>query len=70
MANAKPQLDSQKLMAVRRKAGLTQKELADFLYASATVVSCWETGARNPTPSSIFGIAYILRVDFFDLIKH
>ena len=38
----------QKIASLRKKAGLSQEELAEKLFVSRELVSKWETGKRNP----------------------
>lgn len=48
------------IKAARKKAGLTQKQLAERLGASFTLVSQYERGTRNPKPETLSRIATAL----------
>ncbi len=58
----------QRIRATRRKAGMTQKELAQKLGIPFQGVSQWENGSRNPKPETIEKIADAIGVDYIDLI--
>lgn len=51
---------SEKIRELRRKAGLSQEELADKLNVSRQAVSKWELGSAVPTADKLLDIA-----DFF-----
>lgn len=61
-----------KLMALRKKRGMSQEELADQLGVSRQAVSRWELGATLPDApnllklSDLFGVSvdYLLRDDY------
>lgn len=55
----------EKLQELRKKAGLTQEELAQRLYVSRTAISKWESGRGYPSIDSLKAIAgfYHLTVD-------
>lgn len=38
---------SQKLVALRKKSGMTQQELAEKVYVTRTAVSKWENGVSH-----------------------
>jgi len=53
-----PQWDSQRIQALRRQLGLTQRELADRLSMRQQTISEWETGMYKPrgAPSTLLSI--------------
>lgn len=51
----------------RKELGLTQKQLAERLNITPTIISEWETGARNPKISSLQKIADILGLSITEL---
>ncbi len=53
---------------LRKKRGLTQKELADMLYVSNKTVSKWERGAGYPELEQILKLAEILGVSLDTLV--
>lgn len=53
----------QRIKEIRKQKGLTQKQLADKLDFSYTVISQYERGVRNPKVSTIERIAGALDVD-------
>ena len=53
---------SEKLQELRKSKGLTQEELAEFLYVSRTAVSKWESGRGYPNIESLKEIS-----KFFDV---
>lgn len=58
----------QNIKAARKKAGLTQKELAQKLGLSFQSIAQWENDLRNPKLDTIKRIADALCVDWYDLI--
>ena len=48
----KPQWDNQRIQALRRHLGLTQRELADKLGTRQQTISEWETGMYQPRGAS------------------
>ena len=48
----RPQWDSQRVQALRRHLGLTQRELADRLGTRQQTISEWETGMYRPRGAS------------------
>ena len=52
------------IKAIRKKRGLTQKELADKLGVTASVISQYETGARNPKQSTIERLTSVLNCTY------
>lgn len=47
----------------RRRAGLTQQQLADKLKTTQSVVARWETGARGPSLETIENVARACDLD-------
>lgn len=68
-------LKGERLKLVRKNKGLSQQELADMIGASKSLISCYESGKRNPSLENIisfmeiFGVSsdYLLGAD--NLIK-
>lgn len=58
----------ERIRAARKKAGLTQNELAEKLGISQTGIGQWELGLRNPKIESIKKIASVLEIPFETLI--
>lgn len=56
------------IQIARDKAGLSQKELAQKLGVSASMISQYENGLRFPKFTTIQRIAEALQVDFAELI--
>ena len=48
----RPHWDSQRIQALRRHLGLTQRELADRLGTRQQTISEWETGMYRPRGAS------------------
>ena len=44
---------NEKLQELRKQRGLTQEELAEFLFVSRTAVSKWESGRGYPSIDSL-----------------
>ena len=57
----------ERIKAARKKAGLTQAELASKLGISYVGVSQWENNLRNPKPETLRRIADALDVDWLEL---
>ncbi len=51
------------IRVARKTAGLTQKELAEKLGVSVSMIAQYETGARNPKPGTIEKIGNALNCD-------
>lgn len=49
----------EKLKAMRIKFGLSQKQVADRLGVSPSIVSAYETGERTPSTEVILSLAYL-----------
>ena len=59
----------QRIRAVRKQIGLTQKELAQKMGLSFQSVAQWENDLRNPKPETLRRIAAALGVSYFDLLS-
>jgi transcriptional regulator with XRE-family HTH domain len=57
-----------KIKKMRKKCGLTQKELADAIGVTQKDVSRWETGVYNPKVDKLLLIAEALSCDLKDLL--
>lgn len=51
----------------RKKAKLTQKDLADHLHVGATTISGWERGAYTPDIDTLLIVCNLLGVSFGDM---
>ena len=60
---------NEKLQELRKQKGLTQEELADFLYVSRTAVSKWESGRGYPNIDSLKAISKFFGVTVDDLLS-
>ena len=60
----------ERLKELRKKRGLTQKELAQLISAKNNSVSNWENDQNIPTASVVFSLARALNVTIEDLINH
>ena len=58
-----------KLQELRKQKGLTQEELAAFLYVSRTAVSKWESGRGYPNIDSLRAISSFFSVSLDDLLS-
>lgn len=56
-----------RLKAIRKERGLTQRELADIIKSNNNTVSNWEKGVSRPTTPVVEAIARALNVSVFDL---
>lgn len=60
----------ERLKQLRKEAGLSQKQLADFVGVSTSAVSCWETGIREvPAGNNLVRLAEALGLDPVEVIK-
>ena len=50
------------LKSLRKKAGLTQKQLAEKMGVTASVVSYYELSERTPSPETLIKLANIFHV--------
>lgn len=57
----------ERIKAARKRAGMTQQDLADRLKISYVGVSQWESGRRNPKKGTLERIAEILNVPLSSL---
>lgn len=60
----------EKIKHSRKKAGLTQKELAENLGVSAAMIAQYETGKRNPKFETIKKIAKALNIEPHTLLPN
>ena len=60
---------SEKLVELRRKAGLSQEELASRLEVSRQAVSKWESGASDPSTMNLMALAKLFGVSAEELLK-
>ncbi len=55
---------------LRKKAGLTQRELAEKLgFQSTSIVTMWETGSRSPRSEVLPLLATVLQCNIGDLFQ-
>lgn len=59
----------ERIKQARKKAGLTQQELANALGVKYQMIGQYENGKRNPKLQTILKIAQALEVGLFDLIS-
>lgn len=59
----------EKLQELRKRKGLTQEELAEFLFVSRTAVSKWESGRGYPNIDSLKAIAKFFAVTIDELLS-
>lgn len=61
-----------KLKTLRKEHNLTQRELADRIFVSKSVISYYEKNERTPSPEVIVKLAYVFNVttDFLLEIRH
>ena len=60
---------SEKLVGLRRKAGLSQEELASRLEVSRQAVSKWESGASDPSTSNLLTLAKLFNTTAEELLR-
>ena len=58
-----------RIKELRKKQGLTQRELADLLSRDQTTVSAWECGLAAPTAEKLPEIAKLLNCTINDLFE-
>ena len=60
----------ERLKQLRKQAGLSQRQLANFVGVSMAAVSCWETGTREtPAGDNLVRLAQALGLDPAEVIK-
>lgn len=60
----------ERLRRLRKEAGLSQRQLANFVGVSTTAVSCWETGIREfPAGNNLVRLAEALGLDPVEVMK-
>lgn len=59
----------EKLQELRKRKGLTQEELAEYLYVSRTAISKWESGRGFPNIESLKAIAKFFSVSLDELLS-
>lgn len=68
--NATPQPFPERLKQLRKEAGLSQRQLANFVGVSTSAVSCWETGTREvPAGDNLIRLAHALGLDPAEVMK-
>ncbi len=55
-------MDGQTIKQLRRKAGLTQNQLADKMFVTTDSVKKWEAGLRNPNKNRLPRLNTVLKV--------
>lgn len=60
---------NEKLQELRKQKGLTQEELAEYLFVSRTAVSKWESGRGYPNIDSLKAIAKFFGVTIDELLS-
>lgn len=67
---AAPQPFPERIKQLRKEAGLSQKQLADYVGVSKAAVSCWETGSREvPAGNNLVRLADALGLDPAEIMK-
>lgn len=59
----------EKLQTLRKQKGLTQEELAEFLFVSRTAISKWESGRGYPNLDSLKAIAKFFSITIDELLS-
>ena len=59
----------EKLQELRKRKGLTQEELAEYLYVSRTAISKWEQGRGYPSLDSLREISQFFSVSIDELLS-
>ena len=57
------------IRALRREAGMTQRDLAEALGVSRQAVSKWETGTADPSTSNLLALAKLFGVPAEELLR-
>ena len=60
---------NEKLQELRKQKGLTQDELAEYLYVSRTAISKWESSRGYPNTDSLKAIAKFFEVTIDELLS-
>ena len=60
----------EKLIDLRRKAGLSQEQMAQQLDVSRQAVSKWETGAADPSTANLLALARLYGVSPEELLHN
>ena len=60
---------NEKLQDLRKQKGLTQEELAEYLYVSRTAISKWESGRGFPNIESLKEISKFFSVSLDELLS-
>ena len=60
---------NEKLQDLRKQKGLTQEELAEYLYVSRTAISKWESGRGFPNIESLKAISKFFSVSLDELLS-
>lgn len=63
-------MDGRRLKELRKKHGITQKELADFLHITAKAISFYELGEREPSNGDLIKMADYFEVSTDYLLGH
>ena len=67
---ATPQPFPERLRQLRKDAGLSQRQLANFIGVSTTTISSWETGIRNvPAGNNLVRLAEAIGLDPVEVMK-
>ena len=67
---AAPQPFPERIKQLRKEAGLSQRQLANFVGVSTTAVSSWETGSREfPAGNNLVRLAEALGIDPVEVMK-
>lgn len=67
---AAPQPFPERIRQLRKEAGLSQRQLANFVGVSTSAVSCWETGTREiPAGDNLVRLAEALGLDPAEVVK-
>ena len=54
---------------LRKRAKMTQTQLADNFGYTHTAISNWESGNRNPDPIDLYKLSLIFEISVDDLVK-
>ena len=60
---------NEKLQDLRKQKGLTQEEIAEYLYVSRTAISKWESGRGFPNIESLKAISKFFSVSLDELLS-